>query len=133
VATSRVVWQGDRFTAQLRGVLQGRAQRAVNIIVGDTQRRISTPYPPASLPGQPPHLRSGRLFRSVSGDVRSTKSTITATVRATAPYADILDPQTRGGVRGAGGRFGKRKIARRPFIGLPQDIAKMARIMIRGA
>jgi hypothetical protein len=120
MATSRVVWNAERFNARLRGVLQGRAQRAVNVVVGDTQRRVSTPYPPASQPGEPPHRRTGALMRSISGGVTMTRNTITATVRARAPHAKHLDP--------GGGR-----IAQRPFIGLPQDFAKMARIMARGS
>jgi hypothetical protein len=119
MATARVIWNADRFNARLRGVLQGRAQRAVNVVVGDTQKRVSRPYPPASRPGEPPARRSGRLRSSISGQVSVTKREITATVRARAPYARQLDP-------------GGGKIAKRPFIGLPQDIAKMARIMTRG-
>ena len=117
MATSRVVWKGEQYTRHLRGVLQGRAQRAVNVVVGDTQKRVSTPYPPASVSGQPPHRRTGALMRSISGNVTVTKAAITATVRATAPHARTLDPPGR---------------LNRPFLGFPQDLAKMARIITRG-
>lgn len=119
MATSRVVWNADNFTRQMRSVLQGRAQRAVNIVANDTRNRVSKPYPPASRPGEPPRRRRGILQRSIAGFVTVTKREITATVVARAPYAKRLDP--------GGGR-----IKRRPFIGLPEDLQKMVRIMTRG-
>ena len=36
-----------------------------SLMVQDLKHTLSTPYPPASEPGQPPHKRSGRLYDSI--------------------------------------------------------------------
>lgn len=106
-------WNGPRVFKFVRNIMAARARRGVNLVVGDTRRRLSTPYPPPSRIGEPPHRRTGQLRSSVSGDVKISRGAVVATIHARAPYARYLNPT-------------------RPFIGLPQDAAKLARVMKGG-
>lgn len=58
MATLRI-WHGrelaERLTRAVRAATQETAQEAVRLL----QERVSTPYPPSSLPGESPHLRTG--------------------------------------------------------------------------
>lgn len=55
---------------RIRNVAMNAVNRAMAefapIIQADIQRRISKPYPPASKPGQAPHLRTGELHDSIA-------------------------------------------------------------------
>lgn len=78
-----------------------KARRAAGeYLVQKVQEKISTLYPPASSPGDPPHLRTGTLqgsvFYSIDGE--------TLSVGASVPYADALE-------------FGTQNMAARPFLG----------------
>ena len=45
--------------ARKRGVMMAEE------LAKEIRKAISTPYPPASRPGRPPHMRTGKLLRSV--------------------------------------------------------------------
>ena len=68
-------------------------------LVKYTQRSISIPFPPASSPGNPPHLRTGKL----KGSVRYEYSVKQLELIADIEYAKFLE-------------FGTWKMAPRPFL-----------------
>jgi hypothetical protein len=74
-------------------------------LVAEIRKEISTPYPPASKPGTPPHLRSGRLRDSMDSHVVSNVSggRVVMRVENNAPYAGYL-------------RDGTSKMAKRDFM-----------------
>ena len=67
------------------------------------RQAISTPYPPASAAGQPPHLRTGELHGSVDYYVTANGVSADLTLRATADHAVYLE-------------FGTQNMAARPFM-----------------
>jgi hypothetical protein len=71
-------------------------------IVSGIQQDISTPYPPASTPGTPPHKRTGNLIAQTNHEVITTigSGRITLTVFNSAAYAAYLrDGTSRMGAR----------------------------------
>lgn len=79
------------------------AQATYNFARGtaaSARRRITVPYPPASLPGHPPHIRSGDLKRSI----RTEKVSFGRhRVVVGAPYGAYVE-------------YGTRHMAARPFF-----------------
>jgi HK97 gp10 family phage protein len=82
------------------------------LVVGDTADKAKTyirshwsgRYPPASLPGEPPAIRTGKLDLSVRVEQPTFSNGVTTGgVEATAPYAGYLE-------------FGTSKMAARPFM-----------------
>jgi hypothetical protein len=74
-----------------RAVVDGM-ERASDEIIEDIKQRISTAYPPASKPGEPPHRRTGNLLASndsfVTSDVGGLE--VTMTLSNSAFYAGFL-------------------------------------------
>ena len=91
----------DRLEPAITRGLTVAASEAVQQI----DESISTSYPPESLPGQPPHARTGTLLRSVRIE-RIEPLSVTVAVGGegtNAPYASWLE-------------FGTSKMEPRPFI-----------------
>jgi hypothetical protein len=73
-------------------------------LVRDIRGIVSTPYPGASSPGQPPHTRSGRLRSMVFSHVSRDEAYVgSAAKRGDAPYPKFLEEGTS-------------KMAARPFL-----------------
>jgi hypothetical protein len=72
--------------------IEGIAQNFIGpLMVDDAKILVSTPYPPASLSGEPPALRSGYLQSQYDFDVvRPDPLSVTVVLRNHAPYADRL-------------------------------------------
>jgi hypothetical protein len=70
--------------------LQQNAGEAAALIQAELRAALGTPYPPASRPGQIPHLRSGALQASAYATAASAPGRITITVGATAPHAEAV-------------------------------------------
>ncbi len=60
----------------------------------ELRQSISTKYPPASSPGNPPHRRTGKLHASASTDTNERGQTVITTVGTNAPYAGFLEEGT---------------------------------------
>jgi hypothetical protein len=103
-----LIWNQDRVISRARGVMLARAQNAAEAAEQQVKARLGEAHPPASAPGQPPRRRTGALQRSIVGAVRATVARIRVQVSAAAPYARMLQQGTR-------------KMAARPFLGLPID------------
>ena len=67
------------------------------------KRNISISYPPASVPGMPPHKRSGELESSITSKVIKGSNKVEAHISANADYAVHLE-------------YGTSKMAPRPFM-----------------
>lgn len=51
-----------------RGKVQRAMKQASEAVAADVRESISTPYPPPSDPGLPPHLRTGQLAKGVRAE-----------------------------------------------------------------
>lgn len=58
-------WKGDAFKRGIKGDLVHRLEKAGRIVRDKAKDLIAERYPPASVPGEPPHKRTGDLRRSV--------------------------------------------------------------------
>lgn len=62
------------------------------LMVADAQDLLSETYPPASEPGNVPHMRSGRLRQEVEYTlIERSDNYPTVVVYSTAPYAEYLE------------------------------------------
>ncbi len=80
----------DRFKRGIHREMGRRLNRSGDEIVRAVRESISTPYPPASGPGNPPHRRSGGLWRSIF----ATRRGDAVTVAASAPHGEYLERGT---------------------------------------
>lgn len=62
---TKVKIDNRRVVNAVKKALDPSMKRAADYMVGVTKIMISVPYPPSSTPGDPPHLRTGKLMRSV--------------------------------------------------------------------
>lgn len=100
-------WYGREALKMIDGRTRAGVEAAADFLAEKVREEISTPFPPASDPYMPPHLRSGVLRDSIgwvwNGDVVELGST--------AEYAYFLE-------------LGTSKMAPRPFI-LPAILANL--------
>jgi hypothetical protein len=82
---ARLEWRGDQVMNQLQREFQRRAQRAAHVAEQDVKAAVSTPYPPAARPGEPPHRRTGTLARAIKGTAITLGRTVVVQVRAMIP------------------------------------------------
>jgi HK97 gp10 family phage protein len=102
------------FGAAIHREMGRRLNRSGVEVVTKVREAINKPYPPASSPGNPPHRRTGALWRSVF----ATEAKDKVTVAADAPHAEFLERGTR-------------RMAARPFLdkGFAKSIPVVKRIM----
>ena len=106
-----VIWRGDAVLAQIRAAAASGMEAAGRALVSSTVSDISTPYPPASRPGQPPHRRGGGLRRGVGSTVVRSGTTVALTVGV--PRSSPVARQARA-LQG-----GTSRMAARPFMPTP--------------
>lgn len=107
-------WNSDRVISRARSTMLARGNLAAEALERQVKARVGAPYPPASLPGQPPHRRTGALQRGIHVTARLLANRVRVSVTALAFYAKFLQL----GTRGSGNRPG---MAARPFVGFPAD------------
>lgn len=66
---ARFKWNGGRAPWVVRSIIADGLEEAARSLAWHIRRSISTPYPPASEPGEPPHRRTGTLYRGVGSTV----------------------------------------------------------------
>lgn len=60
MANVTVEWRGNAVLAQVEAAVASGMATAGKALAASTVKKVSTPYPPASRPGNPPHARRGR-------------------------------------------------------------------------
>lgn len=85
----------NAFKAQLHNAIEQIADEGLVRL----RNEVSIPYPPASEPNNPPHLRTGELRDGLSAEVNGNSITFSSA----AAYSDDLE-------------FGMVKMAPRPFM-----------------
>lgn len=98
----RVQWRGPQVKAALAAEMGKRMVEVEKFVRGQYQQNVGLPYPPASRPGEFPHVRSGRLFRGVTsnvnvlGDGKTIRLTLgnTASSERGFPYPAALEHGT---------------------------------------
>lgn len=97
-------WTGPQAVKAIRQRLRHNANAAMLVGVNAIKLKLSEPWPPASAPGEAPHVRTGTLRRGVTGRVEDDSKGIVILVGvAGVPYAADLE-------------FGKSRLAPRPYI-----------------
>lgn len=69
---ARLSWTGGRAVRTLRSRLGRNMHSADEAILDNARHLIGTHGPPRSVPGQPPHVDSGRLIDSLYDEVDSS-------------------------------------------------------------
>jgi hypothetical protein len=108
MAEVTVHWRGDEVLADIEAAVAEGMELAGKVLATSTQRKVSTPYPPASRPGQPPHRRSGGLAGAVGH--RVTRSGRNVTLDVGVPDSSSVGRQARALQKGTG------RMAARPFL-----------------
>jgi hypothetical protein len=90
---------------RIRNRIKQQIDDGLDVVAEGSKERIkhsiSTPYPPASQPGEPPHERSGELMRSIQA-AAANKGQVS--VFSDCPHAVFVE-------------YGTERMAPRPFIG----------------
>jgi hypothetical protein len=96
----KIRWRGAEFQRELAVEIERRMVLAEGFARRQYQENVATPYPPASLPGQFPHRRSGELQRGVRANVNRTATKVQLTLGNVArskrgfPYPTALEAGT---------------------------------------
>lgn len=99
----RINWMGEQWLRNFGTKAKRAAEKLAQELLVETKRSISTPYPPASTPGHPPHLRTGKLRGSLYTRVWKGRDGWVATVGSNLNYSYWLE-------------FGTRRMRPRPFL-----------------
>jgi len=95
VAQVKIVWRDAQFMAGLMAEIQRRMLTVEALTVEYYREATARSYPPASLPGQFPHRRTGLLQRSLRSNVnRVSGNRVQLVLTNTAPYAGFLETGT---------------------------------------
>lgn len=94
-----IKWNGPQVVASTEIEVRKRLTACAILVSNQAKRLISTPYPPPSVPEEPPHRRTGRLRSSVTYEVKDR----TAFVGTNVKYGRWLE-------------LGTSKIAARPWL-----------------
>lgn len=103
-----VTWRGPQVLAGIEAAVMRAFETAGKTLVAGTVRDVSTPWPPASRPGQPPHRRTGGLARGITHRVSRSGHTLSLAVGV--PASSPVARQARA-LQG-----GTRRMAPRPFV-----------------
>lgn len=112
-----VKWYGPKVIDSIKAMAEKRMEAATVVVANRAKQLISTPYPPPSRPGEPPHRRTGRLRASVAREVTWDESTVIGRVGSNVKYAKWLELGTS--------RMAARPWLRRALIETRNAIAKI--------
>lgn len=103
-----ITWRGDDVLREIEGAVVEGMGIAGKAMKASTVRSISTPYPPASRPGGPPHRRSGGLAGAVDSKVSRQGRNVVLSVGV--PAGSPVGRQAEALQKGTG------RMAARPFL-----------------
>jgi hypothetical protein len=112
MADVTVIWRGDQVLADVAAAVEEGMAIAGKVLTASTVRSVSSPYPPASRPGQPPHRRSGGLAGAIGAKVSRSGRSVTLSVGV--PAGSPVRRQAEALQRGTG------RMAARPFVPEPE-------------
>lgn len=98
-----IEWYGDKVKKNIEAEARKRMEAATVVVANRAKVLISEPYPPPSVPGEPPHRRTGRLRASVSREVVWEGAQWVGRVGSNVKYAKWLE-------------LGTSRIAARPWL-----------------
>ncbi len=96
-------WYGGRRTWEIRRAIGDIMENVAASIVRKIKADLNTPYPPASVPGEAPHKRTGNLRASVDYWINRRSLEVEIGVNVNAPYWEYLE-------------FGTVNMDARPFL-----------------
>lgn len=96
-------WYGGRRSWEIRQAIGDIMEKVAAHIVRKIKADLNTPYPPASVPGEAPHRRTGNLRASVDYWINRKTLEVDIGVNVDAPYWQYLE-------------FGTVNMAPRPFL-----------------
>lgn len=84
-------WFGPERLAEIQTEQRKRMERAVRVVSNEVKKSLGVKFPPASSPGNPPHLRTGELRRSIATEVVDEGGKIVGRVGTNKTYAKYLE------------------------------------------
>lgn len=91
---ARVIWDQTYVKRTLRPAIRDAFVDYGREYVRDVRANISTPYPPASRPGEPPHRRRGRLRSSMRATVFVDSNDVVLQAGSDLKYSTFLEVGT---------------------------------------
>jgi hypothetical protein len=89
-------------------VISGVLDEAGEAMLAELQNTLAEPWPPASVPGEPPHRRNGWLQENCTYSVEQSGPITLLTVISNVPYSAYLE-------------YGTSRMEARPFMGPLQE------------
>lgn len=86
-----MTWHGDERMAGIKRHQKNVMEAATREVRNGVIRRIGVRFPPASVEGEPPHLRTGQLRRSISTEVVEDGDNYAGRVGTNLAYAKYLE------------------------------------------
>lgn len=77
-----------KLTAKYQKAVDQRLRAGANVLKKQIKANLSVPYPPASVPGEFPRRRTGRLRREINSSTANGR----AVVYSPTEYAKYLEP-----------------------------------------
>lgn len=112
-----VEWNGKAVERKIRDESRKRMEAATILVANRAKILISEPYPPPSMPEEPPHRRTGRLRSSVAREIIWDGQSWIGRVGSNVEYAKWLELGTS--------RMAARPWLRRALIEMKVEIAKL--------
>jgi Bacteriophage HK97-gp10, putative tail-component len=91
IRLTKFSWFGEQYKAKVHDEQRKRFEIAIRELRNSVIRRLGVKYPPASERGEPPHLRTGELRRSISTEVVEEGDKIIARCGTNKSYAKYLE------------------------------------------
>lgn len=86
-----VKWFAPQVFAKIKAAEKQRMNLAVRHLRNKVIQRLGVKYPPASVRGEPPHLRTGQLRNSIATEVNEEGGKIVGRVGTNVRYSRYLE------------------------------------------
>jgi len=92
---AKITWHGDKLNRKLNAAVGDAIEEGTNFLRDQCREAVSDPYPPASSPGESPHLRTGKGRSSILHAVNFRKLVGYVFVADTGKHMVYLEQGTR--------------------------------------
>ena len=96
-------WHGGTVKKAILSTMESRMDVVADFLEKYVKDSLTIPYPPASAPDEPPHMRTGGLLNSIERERQGLTLRVGTSSSASAYYAKYLE-------------IGTRHMAPRPFL-----------------